>query len=627
MIGQSIENYRIDELLGQGGMGAVYKALDTALDRVVALKVMNPMLATNKEFLSRFKSEARVLGRLQHPHIVNVYTFRHIDTHLFIVMEYVDGGTLSDLIDEKGAISVNEAMPLIRQSLLALEAAHNANIIHRDIKPPNILLTGDGVIKISDFGLAKIQEDSSATMVTRVGTTGGTLYYMPPEQSEALHKVDHRGDLYSLGMTLYQMLAGRVPFDRQSSALSILRAVDEQRIPSPVTFNPNIPVEMADIIMKAIKKYPEERFQTAEEMRLAIESFRQAASAPVDVPRTVILQPSDIPSFPDSPDKTAFISQGKKDATASSKRRHAPKKEKKEKPPVQPLRGSVAAAAQGKTGSGSFKKVYFGGAAVLLIGILYLGFSFFGADASVQPPAQSGSSLAETPSLAQNGQPPVAQPNELDESGNGLNGDTEEAQPSSSDEEVQNQPSVDTPASNADERESETVTPPQTAARRPSTTTSGTRPSVQPPPAEELKGNVKVVVRPYGDIYINNTRKAQGTNAAFNDALTPGTHTIRAAHPALGTWEKRVEITAGGSHEILFNFNQQITVTVVSDPRAAEIIVDGKPTGKYTPSNIVIPPGNHTFEVRKENFVMEGQAKKLLIERELADPIQFKLRQ
>lgn len=619
MIGQSIENYRIDELLGQGGMGAVYKALDTALDRVVALKVMNPMLATNKEFLSRFKSEARVLGRLQHPHIVNVYTFRHIDTHLFIVMEYVAGGTLSDLIDDKGAVEMKEAIPLIRQSLLALEAAHNANIIHRDIKPPNILLTGDGVIKISDFGLAKIQEDSSATMVTRVGTTGGTLYYMPPEQSEALHKVDHRGDLYSLGMTLYQMLAGRVPFDRQSSALSILRAVDEQRIPSPVTFNPKIPGEMADIIMKAIKKYPEDRFQTAEEMRLAIESFGQTGSARPDVPRTVIFQPSDLPSFSGPVDKTAFISPDKKAAAVKSRQRQTPKQEKKEKPAVNPVQASASPVKENQ-GDG-FKKVYIGGAAVLLIGMLYLGFAFFRPDASEQPPADpDGAALAE------NNTPSAAVTEETDNPETTVNASPEEEQellPNG--EDTQGNAASDAPTTNAEVREQEPeVRPPTRTLPRPSSRTTDTTPAVNPP-AEVSKGNVKIVVRPYGDIYINNVQKAKGSNAAHNDALEPGIYTIRAAHPALGSWEKRVEVRSGGAHEVLFNFNQQITVTVVSNPRAAEIIVDGKPTGRYTPSNIVIPPGNHTFEVRKDGFVMEGRAKNLLIERELDDPIQFKL--
>ena len=275
MIGQSIENYRIEELLGQGGMGSVYRATDTSLDRAVALKIMNPGVATNADFLRRFKSEARVLGRLQHPNIVNVYTFRHVDSHLIIVMEYVGGGTLSDLIDQHGAIPVSQSVDLLKQSLTALDFAHSSNIIHRDIKPPNILLTEEHQVKVSDFGLAKIQEDSNATMVTRVGMTGGTLHYMPPEQTEALSNVDHRGDLYSLGMTFYQMLAGRVPFDRNSSAFSILRAIDQQKIPAPDSFNSSIPKSLVEIVMKSIKKYPDDRYQSATEMMEAINHFQE----------------------------------------------------------------------------------------------------------------------------------------------------------------------------------------------------------------------------------------------------------------------------------------------------------------------------------------------------------------
>ncbi len=238
---------------------------------------------------------------------------------------------------------------------------------------------------------------------------------------------------------------------------------------------------------------------------------------------------------------------------------------------------------------------------------------------SVSPVTAAGATLAE------NSTPPAAVTGETDNLETTLNASPEdEPEVLPNGEDIQDNASSSAAVTNAEVREQEPeARPPARTLTRPSGTTN-TTPPVNPP-AEELKGNIKIVVRPYGDIYINNVQKAKGSNAALNDALAPGIYTIRAAHPALGSWEKRVEVKSGGAHEVLFNFNQPITVTVVSNPRAAEIIVDGKPTGKYTPSNIVIPPGNHTFEVRKDGFVMEGRAKSLLIERELDDPIQFKL--
>src|SRR5690606_6617334 len=210
MIGQVIDTYRIEEVLGRGGMGVVYRATDISLEKVVALKVMNPVMAQDPHFLGRFKAEARALGRLQHPNIVNVFAFRHIGEHLFIVMEFVEGSDLTEYIRAKGSIPWQEALPLMKQALRAIDYAHNEKVIHRDLKPRNIMLTRDKRVKVTDFGPAKIQAASSEALVaTRTGFTGGTLYYMPPEQLEGLLNVDHRGDIYSLGMSFYEMLAGR----------------------------------------------------------------------------------------------------------------------------------------------------------------------------------------------------------------------------------------------------------------------------------------------------------------------------------------------------------------------------------------------------------------------------------
>ena len=267
LIGKVVDGYQIEEVLGRGGMGIVYKAVDTSLDRVVALKVMNPLLVANEQFFRRFKAEAKVLGRLKHPNIVGVFTLRHTEDYLFIVMEYVNGGTLMDLILHHEAIPWHNTLPIIQQTLNAVDYAHRQHVIHRDIKPRNILISRSGIAQVTDFGLAKIQDLSAAThALTKTGITGGTLYYMPPEQLAGLTKVDHRGDIYSLGMTYYVMLAGRSPFEKLSSEFVVSKAIDAHDFPALGELDIDIPEPLVQIVMKAVEREPEDRYQSADEM-------------------------------------------------------------------------------------------------------------------------------------------------------------------------------------------------------------------------------------------------------------------------------------------------------------------------------------------------------------------------
>lgn len=280
IIGKEVDGYQIEEELGRGGMGIVYKAVDTSLDRVVAVKVMNPLLVEDEQFFRRFKVEAKTLGRLKHPNIVSVFTLRHTEDYLFIVMEYVDGGTLMDLISYQGAIPWHNAVPFIQQTLNAVDYAHRQHVIHRDIKPRNILITSSGIAKVTDFGLAKIQDLSAATLaVTKTGITGGTLYYMSPEQLEGLTKVDHRGDIYSLGMTYYVMLAGRSPFEKLSSEFAVLKAIDAHDFPALGELDRDIPEPLVQIVTKAVERDPSDRFQSAGEMLGAVQAWQSQSSS------------------------------------------------------------------------------------------------------------------------------------------------------------------------------------------------------------------------------------------------------------------------------------------------------------------------------------------------------------
>jgi len=271
IIGKVIDNYKITAVLGKGGMGVVYKATDTTLDRDVALKMMDARLASDENFLKRFQSEAKALARLQNPNIVGVFALRETELGFCIVMEYVEGDTLADRISNAGPMPLAKAVSIFKQLLTAFDHAHKAGIIHRDIKPSNVMLTPDDVVKVTDFGLAKIQQPSA--MTATMGT-GGTLFYMSPEQIRGLANVDNRGDIYSIGMTLYETLAGKVPFTDSDSDFAIRQAIVEGKIPPPDKLNPDIPRDVCKVIMKSIEKEPEKRYQTAAEFRDALAGVR-----------------------------------------------------------------------------------------------------------------------------------------------------------------------------------------------------------------------------------------------------------------------------------------------------------------------------------------------------------------
>ena len=272
LIGKTVDSYKILEVIGRGGMGVVFKALDTNLEKIVALKMIDPFLARDEGFVRRFKTEAKALARLENPNIVRVYALRETPSGFFMVMEYVENKPLSIHIQENGPLSIKQTVSITKQLLSAVGHAHSVGVIHRDIKPSNILLCNDGRIKVSDFGLAKvIQQKGPASTVTQ--TRAGTLYYMSPEQVKGLKNVDKRSDLYSLGMTVYEMLVGRVPFEKTDSDFTIQKKIVDGQIPSPMKFDANIPKKLAKIILKSIDKEPDKRYQEADEMMKELNEY------------------------------------------------------------------------------------------------------------------------------------------------------------------------------------------------------------------------------------------------------------------------------------------------------------------------------------------------------------------
>jgi len=257
-MGNRIGPYETKEVLGKGGMGTVYRAIDPTVNREVALKVINPELSQNTLLMKRFKNEAIAMARLCHPNIVVLYNFFSEADLNYIVMEYVRGKSLSQMIRDGGALSWERAFPIFRQILNAIDHAHSQGIIHRDIKPSNFLLQHDGIVKVTDFGVAKV---FGGEELTRAGSTLGTSHYMSPEQILG-QSIGISSDIYSLGITLFEMMTGRVPFSGNSD-FEIQRGHLEILPPSPRQFNPNVPKEVEAAILKSLEKRPEKRFSSA----------------------------------------------------------------------------------------------------------------------------------------------------------------------------------------------------------------------------------------------------------------------------------------------------------------------------------------------------------------------------
>ncbi len=250
--------YEIKEILGKGGMGTVYRGVDLSLNREVALKVINPELSGNINLMKRFRNEALAMARLSHPNIVTLYNFSSEGQLHYIVMEYIRGKNLSQLIKEEGPLPWNRTFPLFQQILAAMGYAHGQGIIHRDIKPSNFIIQANGMVKVTDFGIAKVFGGED---LTRAGVTLGTSRYMSPEQILG-QPIGSLSDIYSLGITLYEMATGKVPFSGNSD-YEIQQGHLERVPPFPRQFNPSLSREIETAILKSIEKKPERRFSSA----------------------------------------------------------------------------------------------------------------------------------------------------------------------------------------------------------------------------------------------------------------------------------------------------------------------------------------------------------------------------
>jgi serine/threonine-protein kinase len=293
MVGQQVGNFRIVEKLGEGGMGVVYKGMDVDLDRAVAIKMLSPDLSRNPEIVERFRTEARAQANLNHVNLATLYAFLVHDGNAFIAMEFVEGENFEQLLRRRGPLPVEDAVPWFKQALLGVGAAHRMGIVHRDIKPTNLMLNRQGIVKVMDFGIAKVV---GVRGTTRTGMQLGTPAYMSPEQIQG-RAIDVRTDIYALGITLYQMLSGHVPFE-EGSDFDIMRHQVSTPPPPMIDLHPYAPAQYQNVVTKAIAKNPDDRYRSVEEFGAALErpetvastSATTLAATMVDAPKRTVME-------------------------------------------------------------------------------------------------------------------------------------------------------------------------------------------------------------------------------------------------------------------------------------------------------------------------------------------------
>ena len=323
--------YEIREIIGVGGMAVVYKAYDCIEDRIVAVKILKEEFTSNEEFITRFKNESKAIAVLNHPNIVKVYDVSFGDLIQYIVMEYVAGITLKEYINKQGTLRWKDAVYLTIQVLRALQHAHDKGIVHRDVKPQNIMLLPDGTIKVTDFGIARFARSEHKTMTDKAI---GSVHYISPEQARG-EQTDEKADIYSVGVMLYEMLTGRLPFEAESAVSVAIMQLQQEPV-KPRDINNSIPVGLEQITMHAMQKDINKRYKSAAEMLRDLEEFRRSPDMVFEYNYFVDNEPT---KFVDAVNAPAADSTTEQAVTADDS-----EDGDDEKSPVIPILAGVAAA-------------------------------------------------------------------------------------------------------------------------------------------------------------------------------------------------------------------------------------------------------------------------------------------
>ena len=614
---QSIGRYNITAELGKGAMGVVYKATDPNIGRTVAIKTTR--LDTHgldaQDLLRRFKNEARSAGTLNHPNIVTIYDAGEQEGIFYIAMEYIEGQTLHELLSQHRSLPVERVIDIVRQVCAGLDYAHAHGVIHRDVKPANIMLAANGAVKVMDFGIAK----TGGTM-TATGQVLGTPNYMSPEQVKG-KTIDGRSDLFGVGVLLYEMLTGEKPFDGQNITTIIYKIVSENPIP-PRELDVTIHPGLSAVVTKALAKAPDDRYQTGAALVADLQNYKsfgseaaatQVMSAVGD--RTIVTSPP-APTRPPAPASVAApaatvmppASAAAPPSTPALAQPVAQVPAPSAPTPMPPAPAAVSpvAAPARVPAKPPIRKVPAKGMNPLLIaaGIVVLALIGVAAGWLVhrrhQQQAQEASATPP-PAVAQESAPPPAAPS-----------------PEAPAAPPETKPAETPPA--AESRVPRRPTPPETPRSKIRSGANQTASSAQPAPAPAP------VVIPTGTVHATSTPPGatvtidgSGSFVTPFDSppLKPGTHSFTIVKVGYATVQRKLDVAAGTAA----NLDVALTVSggvldLQSDPPGAAIVVDGKPTNRFTPAKLGLPQGEHVIRLLMEGYrdevapvlVTEGQS-------------------
>jgi predicted Ser/Thr protein kinase len=548
-----IGRYEIQGELGKGAMGVVYRAVDPTIGRPVALKTMRVDIhgADSEDMLKRFQNEARAAGVLNHPNIVTIYDAGEAEGVFYIAMEFIPGKTLAQVLLEQRACSAEQIVNFGTQICAGLDYAHSKKVIHRDIKPPNIMIAPDGTAKIMDFGIAK-----AGASLTQTGEVLGTPNYMSPEQVKG-KDLDGRTDLFSTGVILYEMATGERPFNGQNVTTIIYKIINENP-PAPRELDVTVHPGLSQVIVKCLSKDPEDRYQNGADLAMALKSYKivsvaepRGASAPVASPNATGFATRPMQAASPTVLRTAAPASAAAAAAkaASSKPEPAAHTEPiRLKPVIQP---PAKPAPQPKSNSGTIAGV------VLIVIIALAGMAgikkFAGKNTSI------GSNT--TPALTEPATSTESTP-------------THEAAPG--------KPSgmVATP-----------FAPKVKTAPKPATPVEGV-------------GELRVTSNPPGaQIEIDGISQDWYTTPFNAPPMKSGTHTIRANAPGLPSQTRQVDVVAGQKITLDFQMAANKAIyNISSAPTGAEVVIDGVPTGRTTPTQMALTPGQHRVVLRMDGF-------------------------
>jgi len=624
--GDILDGYRLDAIIGRGGMGTVYRATDQALEKTVALKVIAPHLADDETFVRRFREEAKALARLDADGIVDVYTLRETEEALFFVMEHVEGPSLETVLRRRGQLEPPQALSLLRQVLPAVGHAHASGVLHRDLKPSNILIDADGQAVITDFGLAKIL--ASDADLTATHDQLGTVAYMSPEQVKGLQNVDAASDLFAVGLIAYEVLTGRLPFDRSESDFVVQRAIVDASFPPPSTYAPEVPPAVEQVVLDLLSKDPAARPPDA-----------QAALTRLPAPETADEEPLLTLDAPPSPDAdftswqwaglavgTLLVLMG----TYAGVRATLGLPILSAEGPAPPETTRTAAAT-----ADPFAQEQARAPAADDAGLSAREKEEPSSEAS--PPtnalpeeAPSDESDPGADASSEDSTPPAAS-----SSGTSSNGTSGAASSATSDPDDEPAPSSEpamgavTVRSNPD---GATVRLDERAVGRTPLTIGDLAPGtyrllldrdehraqeatvqvtandtvVVSPTLSPRPAVVRLGTRPDGEVRINGASRASTTDGLVVDSLSPGAHTV-VFTSALGRWEMEVTLDPGETYERTIDFTERVesavTARALDGPPLpnATVTVEGDTVG-FTPQRLTLRVGERTIRVSKDGY-------------------------